>query len=312
MIRASARSARAAVPAGLLYIACALLFSTPLIFSVPLLAQAIQRSLHVSALDEAGNPVPDLGPSDFTVREDKVTREVLRVERATDPMQIALLVDDSPAVSRYLNDFRSALTTFIGAVQEDKLPVGHHSMAIITFAARPTIKTNYTTDRATLEKGAQNIFPQQASYPTLLDAIAEASDGLSKQHAPRPVIVAVTTEAEDASFRHYDQVLESLRDSGAMLYVFDVGSQTNAQQDRSIVLGQGTESSGGHFESVLAPQALGGRMTRLVNELTRQYRVTYARPNSLIPPEQVSVSSAKPGVTARGILINEENSSGRR
>jgi len=305
MTRASARSARAAVLGILLCATCCLVFSTPAA------AQAIQRSIHASAVDQAGNPVADLGPSDFTVREDKVTREVLRVSRATDPMHIALLVDDSPAVQRYLQDFRSSLSAFVTALQEDTLPSGHHSVAIITFASRPTIRTNYTTDPATLQKGAQNIFPQQASYPTLLDAIAEASDGLSKQHAQRPVIVAVTTEAQDASFRHYDQVLESLRDSGAMLYVFDVGSQTNAQQDRSIVLGQGTEESGGLFESVIAPQGLSGHMTKLAHELTHQYLVTYARPNSLIPPERVTVSSAKAGVTARGILVNEENS-GRR
>jgi hypothetical protein len=34
--------------------------------------------------------------------------------------------------------------------------------------------------------------------------------------------------------------------------------------------------------------------------------VTYARPQSLIPPERVTVSAAKPGVIARGTLIKEE------
>jgi len=308
MTRASARSARVAVAGGAAAVVCTV---AALLLTTPLAAQAIQRSLHVSAVDQAGKPVADLGPSDFVVHEDKATREVLRVSRATDPMRVALLVDDSPAAERYLRDFRSALTAFVDALQKDELPSGRHSAAIITFASRPTIRTNYTTDRATLEKSAQSIFPQQASYPTLLDAIAEASDGLSKQHPQRPVIVAVTTEADDASFRSYDHVLESLRDSGAMLYVLDVGPQTNVQRDRAIALDQGTETSGGHYESVLAATALTGKMTSLADELTHQYLVTYARPNSLIPPEHVSVSSAKPGVTARGMLVNADNSSGR-
>jgi hypothetical protein len=34
--------------------------------------------------------------------------------------------------------------------------------------------------------------------------------------------------------------------------------------------------------------------------------VTYARPQSLIPPERVTVSAVKPGVIARGTLIKEE------
>ena len=58
-------------------------------------AQAIQRAMYVSALTEAGAPLPDLGPSDFVVREDNLAREVLKVEPAVDPMQIAILVDTS-------------------------------------------------------------------------------------------------------------------------------------------------------------------------------------------------------------------------
>ena len=56
-------------------------------------AQALQRAMYVSALNEAGAPVPDLGPSDFIVREDAMAREVLKVEPAVEAMQIAVLVD---------------------------------------------------------------------------------------------------------------------------------------------------------------------------------------------------------------------------
>ena len=35
-------------------------------------------------------------------------------------------------------------------------------------------------------------------------------------------------------------------------------------------------------------------------------QVTYAHPPSLIPPEKVTISSSKAGVTARGTLIKEE------
>src|SRR6266513_3762806 len=62
-----------------------------------LLSQAIERSMFVSVVDQAGAPVPNLGPSDFLVREDNLSREVLRVVPATDPMQIAILIDNSTA-----------------------------------------------------------------------------------------------------------------------------------------------------------------------------------------------------------------------
>src|SRR6266536_6068178 len=62
-----------------------------------LTAQAVQRSLYVSVVNDAGAHVPDLGPADFVVREDNVAREILRVAPADAPMQIALLVDNSTA-----------------------------------------------------------------------------------------------------------------------------------------------------------------------------------------------------------------------
>ena len=38
----------------------------------------------------------------------------------------------------------------------------------------------------------------------------------------------------------------------------------------------------------------------LAASLKSQYRVVYARPASLIPPEKIEVTSAKPGLDARG------------
>ena len=79
------------------FAAVALLFAFALIGPARPLAQAIARSMYVSALNEAGVPAPDLGPSDFVVREDNVAREVLRVAPADAPMQVAVLVDNSEA-----------------------------------------------------------------------------------------------------------------------------------------------------------------------------------------------------------------------
>ena len=53
-----------------------------------------ERTMYVSAVDEKGEPVQGLGPNDFIVREDGAQREVLRVSRAIESIDIAILVDD--------------------------------------------------------------------------------------------------------------------------------------------------------------------------------------------------------------------------
>src|SRR5437667_2101819 len=79
-------------------------------------AQTLQRSLYVSVVNEAGAPVPDLGPSDFIVREDNVAREILRVDPADEPMQIAVLVDTSQTARNNISYMRTALPPFVTAL----------------------------------------------------------------------------------------------------------------------------------------------------------------------------------------------------
>jgi len=47
------------------------------------------------------------------------------------------------------------------------------------------------------------------------------------------------------------------------------------------------------------------RLKQLADQLMHQYKVTYARPQTLIPPERFTVATNKPGLTARGTLVRE-------
>jgi hypothetical protein len=51
---------------------------------------------------------------------------------------------------------------------------------------------------------------------------------------------------------------------------------------------------------MLSPMGLDPALQKLARELSAQYKVVYGRPESLIPPEKIEVSSSKAGVTMRG------------
>jgi hypothetical protein len=173
-------------------------------------------------------------------------------------------------------------------------------VAIITLAERPTVQTDYSLDLGAAVKGAQRIFAMPGSGTYLLDGIIETSKGISKRAAVRPVIVAITTEGPELSDRNYQAVLEPLRASGAAFHVIVLGRPTNNNYDRSAVLDMGTKDSGGRYDNLLTGTALTGRMKQVAAELTHQFKVTYARPQTLIPPEQITIGAAKPGLTVRG------------
>ncbi len=291
-------------------LAAFLLMAAALATAPRVVAQAIQKSMYVSVVNEAGAPVPDLGPSDFVVREDNVAREVLRVAPADEPMQIALLVDTSQQARNDISHMRTALPPFVTALTNPNEAGRKNEVAIIAFGERPTIFTDYTTSAADLQKGINRIWSQQNSGAYFLDAIVEVVQGFKKREAKRPVIVAIVAEGLELSYRYYEQVLGPLGDSGAAFYALMVGTPFNDLTDegrsRSIVLDRGTAITGGNREQLLTPMALGDRLKLLANELTHQYRITYARPQSLIPPEKVTVTTTRAGATARGRLAKEQ------
>ncbi len=289
----------------------ALLASLALSAPVLLSAQAQQRAVYASAVGQNGAPVANLGIPDFVVREDKVAREILTVAPASDPMQIVLLVDNSQAADPFVRDIRDGLTAFIAGIGAD--PTGaKHQVAVITIGERPTINTDYTTDLERATKGAQRIFAMPGSGAYLLDGIIETSKGITKRGSTRPVIVAVVTAGVELSDRPFQSALEPLLASGAAFHVMVVGRPMTGGQDRMMTLDLGTRDTGGRYDTVLASSGLAFRLKQLAEELTHQYKITYARPTTLIPPEKVTVAAAKPGLVVRGIAQLPAAEGGRR
>jgi VWFA-related protein len=268
-------------------------------------AQVKTLDVYVSVVDGKGAPAKGLAETDFRVREDGVIREVQKAGIATDPLTIALLVDDSQASNPALQMIREALDGFIGALD------GKAEIAIITFGDRPTIAADYTTDRKKLLDAAHRIFPRPGGGAYLMDAIVDASKGLAKREAKRPVIAVLAIDDEvEFSNRQYTQVLEDLEKSRAALHVVTLGtpgsSQVDEMRNRNQVIALGTERTGGRRDNVLPLTGAAPRMKQLANELIYQYQVTYLRPETLIPPQKIEVTVSKPGLTARARTRNPE------
>src|SRR4051812_25786864 len=149
-------------------------------------AQVDERVMYVSVVDKRGAPVPNLTTKDFVVREDGQAREILRVVKDTDPLRIALLVDNSVYMQPHVADLRRATQAFLEHTREGA------QVALITIGERPTVAVPYTTDRAALKKGADTLFPITGAGNYLLDGVAEAAQGLEKQGSGRPVIAVIT------------------------------------------------------------------------------------------------------------------------
>ncbi len=257
-----------------------------------------ERTIYVSAVDEKGEPIEGLGPNEFVVREDGAQREVLRVSHAVEPIDIAILVDDSAASQSLIPRVREALRSFIA-----KMVMGNQ-IAIVALADRPTILANYTANTKLLQDAIGLLWPRTRAGTTLMDALFEVSRGLERRETPRAVIIPIITDGGDFPNRQYEQVMPEVKQAGAAIHAIAIGNFSSTDHDelrnRARILAEGTRNTGGQRISLLSEISVQQALDRLGRELSSQYKVVYGRPESLIPPEKIEVSARRPGITMRG------------
>lgn len=260
-------------------------------------AGARERALFVSAVDSKGEPVEGLTVNDFIVTEDGRRREVLRVSRAIEPIDIALLVDNSAAAEGSIVPLRDGLRKFVAKMAAD------NQIAIIGLAARPTVIADYTPDLRRLEAAIGRIFSQSDSGMTLLDALVETSTGLRKRESTRAVLVPIITDGVEFSNRYSRDVIAAMKEAAAGLHAITIGMFsviTDVQREREYTLELGARQTGGQRVPLLSDLGIDQALEKLARQLSSQYKVVYGRPESFLPPEKIEVTSGRTGVTMRG------------
>jgi hypothetical protein len=266
-------------------------------------AQSKEREMFVSVLDRTGSPVLTLGVPDFIVREDGRVREVLRARRASDVIDIALLVDTSQALGNQVNDVRKGLEAFIAKMRPQA------QISIIGLGDRPTIYSDYTNSQEQLTRAVGRVFSIQGAGTYTLDGVSEVLKGFAIRKPERSAIVVVWAGGPEFSNGGYESLVDELKSRGTALYVVVVGSRTPLDirttegRNRELLFDRGTTDTGGRRDVILSSMAMTNAMERLAAELLGQYRITFARPDAIIPPEKTEVAVRSADLTARGTLI---------
>jgi hypothetical protein len=256
-----------------------------------------QQRVYVSVVDKKGAPVAALNVTDVTIKEDGASREVLKVEPATDPMQIAILVDTSAVTGAAISDLRVSIKAF-GAAIWAKSP--ETEIALYTFGERPTLETDYSSSAANLERRVDRLFAATGSGAYFIDAVMDAAAGLKKRSAARPVIVAYVDEnGPEFSNRRHELAFESVAAARASLWVvarqgFATSTASPENRERAMVIGDVTTRSGGRSSMVFDGSAIKGRLAEMAAQLLAQFVITYGRVDSLVPPEKLEIRLVNP------------------
>jgi hypothetical protein len=259
-------------------------------------AQRGPQQTDVIVVDRDNNPVTNLTVRDIIVREDGMAREVATVGPGGPPSPVVLLIDTSQAAEPAIADLRKGLTSFVAALTAAGSPV---QIGLRTFGDRPT-KVNDPTSGAAVQRGIDRLFHQPGTGAHMLATIVETSNDLVKAGAVRPALVAFVAESgPEFSQDSRPRVAQALQRAGATLWVVVLQTpagglvDTAENRERAAVIGDGTIESGGLDFRVLSPQGLPPAFDRLRTLFTSRLRITYARPDTLIPPKEREVTTRR-------------------
>jgi len=269
-------------------------------------AVPVVQTVYVSAVDRKQVPVSGLTPADFVVKEGGDVREIIKVEPATTPMHVAIIVDDSGT-----GIFRVPVANFVNQL------LGRAQFAIKHVIGQAVKLVDYTSDVEQLRNAVMRL-GVRAETPDggrVVEAVFDTAKEL--RTVDRPVIIVLTdTHAEYSSLPAH-HVLDELQTSGALLQVIAVARVASLnpssvptpkdkpadllehQLDINRVLGDGPKQSGGRRVEI---GGLGGSIPELQGfamELKEQYLITYLVPAGERLNQKLGVSSKRRGVTVR-------------
>src|SRR5687767_1648018 len=160
------------------------------VLAAPLEAHAQDRTrrVHFTAVDRNGAVVTDLAAAEVTVKEGGKSREITAVRPATEPLQVAILVDDNGT-----GIFRVPVGRFIEGL------LGRAAFSIVTVAGQPRALTPFTGNSDTLREAIAQLIARPASPDggQLLSGIHESALDFERRKVERPVIVALTVGGEE-------------------------------------------------------------------------------------------------------------------
>lgn len=280
-------------------------------------AQDESRHVYITVLDAAGAPVTGLLPQHFAVRESGRDRTVLTLEPLQEPMHLAVLVDTSASNGVQNETFRSAVIAFV------ERQAAFNDIALYAFGDRATSVVPFTRDPSRLRAGALTMFGWSHQRSNLIDAIDLALADLGRIETARPVILAITSDNPEASSRTAGSVTKKLIAQSVAFHAvslatseapgrtigisndFEAGSRAlrhmaeagEGDRERTQALQSGTTATGGGWQRLTSPMALGPALDRVARELAGGYRLSFARPG------RDRVKDLQVGVLIEGVTL---------
>jgi VWFA-related protein len=282
-------------------------------FNVRTSAGASLARVDARVTDRNGRAVAGLSERDFTVVENGQERRVRDVRGSTAPFNVVLVLDVSGSVEERLDFVRKTALAFIDTVSpQDRI-------AITSFRDDVQVISDFTTDRALLARRIKGI--QAGGATSLYDALAYTLvDTLKPLRGERTAIVVITDGDDNRSFVPFNDVLEAVIESGALIYPLYIpsglipfssaaapASTIDPMRSRFLTLTSRAgdegkrlaEVSGGSYYPITRLDQLQQAFDDIVLQLRTSYLITYESEPEARQDSRVRVRVAREGASVK-------------
>lgn len=154
---------------------------------------------------KTGRFVPDLKASDFTVLDDKTSRQIESVEPGTSPVDVLLLLDTS-LIGGAVQPVAASLIAQLGEKDD---------MAVVSVHSSADLIQEFTSSKELLNRAVSRA--KYGNMPRLLDGIYAAIEGGFENAVYRRVVLLLTTGYEGSSRVDDKDVIRLARKSGVSI-----------------------------------------------------------------------------------------------
>ncbi len=259
-----------------------------IVVAAPMLsAQRVTRTVFISAVDGAGNPVLNLTAADFQVIENGSKREVTRASLGNAPLRIVLMVDSSTPVAPMLNGFRTALLAFT-----DELPE-IEEVVFVSSGGQIRVRTQPGSSRDTL-RAEIGRFASEGGANAFLDTMLEADKRFLKTAPGQwPAFVIVTTDngetTREPNVKDYNIFMNDFLSRGGTAHaVILQGRRTGSTTD---IVTNLVDNTGGLRATIVTDHSLPARLRDIADRLAddhqrmmTRYEVSFAGDAKALQP----------------------------
>lgn len=263
-------------------------------------AETQLRDVTVGVSAEDGSAVHDLGPEDFTIREDGEVRAVVGLARDQRPIDVALILDSSESMREdYRIRFVPAAMAFASSLPE------WARLTVWTSGGRAFRAVDFDDDAVDAKSRLQKVATGGVRFT--LHAMIEASNHLDDGPPARRVMVVVTGDQipyERGTIKDTARVIPETHVTPVVIMVKSgtatrVGG-TGISWEVEPFFRDMAKGYGGSLDVVTSALSVEGLLQRIASELTSQYMVRFESESE--HPFQPEVEIGREGVRGRAGL----------